>query len=110
MASLSAGALSQTPRETSMTSPCDCKSLRNTTASSMSEKLTKLRLHSTPSAVMLSNQSIALCSSINFMFVNSDANEMLLLSSVVQKNAKLQKIENTKKIKNKELKNYKLNK
>jgi len=48
---------------------------------------------------MLSNQSTALCSSINFMFVNSDANEMLLLSSVVQKNAELQKIENTKKIK-----------
>ena len=38
------GVLSQTPRDTSMTSPCDCRFLRNMTASSISDRLTKLRL------------------------------------------------------------------
>jgi len=41
---LQAGARSQTPRDISMISPRDCKSLRNITASSMSVRLTKLRL------------------------------------------------------------------
>jgi len=41
---LTGGALSQTPLDTSMTSPRDSRSLRNTTDSSMSDKLTKLRL------------------------------------------------------------------
>jgi len=38
------GVRNQTPRDTSITSPWSCKFLRNTTASSISDRLTKLRL------------------------------------------------------------------